>query len=121
MKKIVIIEDDPDITEIIKLALAGKHLVEASNDMQGLLPLLEEFRPDLIMIDYYIGHKKADEVMQEIQALATRKDIPFILFTGHQDIKYLAGKMGASAWLAKPFALAELYACIEKVLSAPNP
>ena len=115
MKKILLIEDDPDITEIIKLSLAGKYMVKARSDNQDLLTLLEDFRPDLIMIDYYIGQKKATEIMGGIKSLETYKDLPFILFSGHHDIRNLAGAMGASAWLAKPFSLAELYSTIEKV------
>ena len=53
--------------------------------------------------------------MGGIKSLETYKDLPFILFSGHHDIQNLAGTMGATAWLAKPFSLAELYSTIEKV------
>jgi FixJ family two-component response regulator len=44
------------------------------------------------------------------------KDIPFMLLSGHQDIKRLAGVMGAGSYLEKPFSLAALYKSIEEAL-----
>jgi DNA-binding response OmpR family regulator len=117
MNKILVIEDDADIAEIIALALAGKHIVKATSDCQGLVNLIQDFQPDLIMIDYYIGQKKAAEIVEEIRTDLMRGHLPFILFSGHQDIERLAYEMGASAWLAKPFTLADLSSCIENVLS----
>lgn len=117
MKKIFIIEDDEDITQIINLALAGKYIVKARTDSQDLPEILENFQPDLVMLDYYIGQKKANEIVDEIRNGSAGKNPPFILFTGHQDIQRLASEMGASAWLAKPFNLSDLYSAIEKVLN----
>jgi DNA-binding response OmpR family regulator len=116
MKKILIIEDDEDIAEIITLALAGKYIVKARTDNKELLEILRDFQPDLVMLDYYIGQKKAHEIVEEMRNGAVNKDLPFILFSGHQDIQRLAYEMGASAWLAKPFNLSDLYSTIKKVL-----
>ena len=117
MKKILIIEDDEDIAQIINLALAGKYLVKARSDNQELLEILANFQPDLVMLDYYIGQKKAQEIVEEMTTGAANKTLPFILFSGHQDVQRLANEMGASGWLAKPFNLSDLYSCIEIVLS----
>jgi len=114
MNKILILEDDPDITEIIKLALAGRYLVTAATDNEDLLLLLDDFRPDLILIDYYIGQKKAPEIMELVRSREIYKDLPVILFSGHHDIQRLAGGMGAIAFLAKPFNLVDLYSTLEK-------
>ncbi|HMI63833.1 MAG TPA: response regulator, partial [Puia sp.] len=81
MKKILVIEDDEDIAEIINLALAGKYLVKASTDNKELLEILENFQPDLVMLDYYIGQKNAHEIVEEIRAGAANKNLPFILFS----------------------------------------
>ena len=116
MKKILVIDDDTDIAAVIRLSLAGKYIVESRTDGQGISELAKTLRPDLIIIDYYIGQQTAIELMGKFQNDEKTKIIPFMLLSGHQDIKHLAGVMGASSYLEKPFTLAALYKSIEEAL-----
>jgi DNA-binding response OmpR family regulator len=117
MDKILIIEDDPDIMDIIKMALADKYIVKGRTDNEDLPTLMADFLPDLIIIDYFIGQKKATEILKEIKSVDRSKHLPFILLSGHYDIERLAREMGAASWLSKPFVLSKLYSCIDEVMS----
>ena len=117
MKKILIIEDDQDIAEIVAMALEGKHEVKFETDNQKILAVFNSFQPDLIIIDNQLSQKQAGDVIAEIKNLGVYKDIPFVLFSGHHDIQQVAAEINATAYLAKPFALNDLYACIDKVLT----
>jgi CheY-like chemotaxis protein len=54
--------------------------------------------------------------MKEIKTSSQLKNIPFILCSGHVDIKNIAFEISANAYLEKPFDLADLYTIIDKVL-----
>ena len=116
MKKILVIDDDSDIVAIIRLALAGKYVVESRANGQGIFELASSFQPDLIIIDYYIGQQTALEVVGTFNKDEKTKNFSFLLLSGHQDIKRLAGAMGASSYLEKPFTLSALYKSVEEAL-----
>ena len=117
MKKILVIEDDQDIAEIVEMALNHKYIVKTETDNTHILQAFDNFKPDLIMVDNHIGQKQAPEIVREIKNVIAYKNIPFVLFSGHHDIQRIANEIHASAYLSKPFDLKELYTCIDGVLS----
>ena len=117
MKKILIIEDDHDIAEVVEMALEDKYIVKVQTDNDQIMASFNNFVPDVIMVDNQLGQKFASDIVGEIKAIHEYKNIPFVLFSGHQDIKRIADEIDASAYLAKPFALVDLYTCIDNVLS----
>ena len=117
MKKIVYIEDDPDIAMVIEMALGDLYQLMVLMDANEITEKISLFKPDLILIDNYIGLKKASDVIKDLKQGANLKDIPFILCSGSADIQIIAQEMSATAYLEKPFELADLYAIIEQVLT----
>ena len=117
MKKILVIEDDQDIADIVVMALTDKYVVKTEMDNKHILDALNSFTPDLIMVDNYIGQKQAPEIMREIKNVVAYKNIPFVLFSGHHDIKRIATEIDADAYLAKPFDLDDLHKCIDTILT----
>lgn len=117
MKKILVIEDDQDIADIVEMALSEKYNVKTQTNNHNVLVAFNGFTPDLIMIDNQLGQKNAPEIMQEIKSVTAYKNIPFVLFSGHQDIRRIASEIEANAYLPKPFALVDLYNCIDLVLT----
>ncbi|WP_158799960.1 response regulator [Pedobacter sp. L105] len=115
MKKIVYIEDDPDIATVIEMALGDIYQLMVLMDAHEIAEKISHFMPDLILIDNYIGLKKAADVIKEIKQADKLKDVPFILCSGSSDIHTLAQEMSANAYLEKPFELADLYTIIKKV------
>lgn len=117
MKKILVIEDDQDIADIVEMALADRYVVQTETDNNHILRSFREFKPDLILVDNQIGQRNATEVVSEIKAMDDYYNIPFVLFSGHEDIRRIADEIEAHAYLPKPFALVDLYNCIDVVLS----
>jgi CheY-like chemotaxis protein len=115
MKKIVCIEDDPDFADVIELALGDLYDIKIVTNTKEVMDTLHSFLPDLILIDNYIGLVQAAEVVKEIKSSSPLENIPFILCSGHVDIKNIALEISASAYLEKPFGLADLYAIIDQV------
>lgn len=116
MKRILILEDDPDIGDIVEMALSPQYITLLRKNDTDLLEHFSSFKPDLLLIDNSIGQFQASVIINEIQGAENYEPIPFILFSGHEDIKALAQQIGATAYLQKPFKLAQLRQCIEDVL-----
>jgi DNA-binding response OmpR family regulator len=109
----MIIEDDEDLLEIVRLALKGKYVLQLQTDTRDIAQVTRGFDPDLILIDNYIGEKQAGEIIKQIKNTELSKKILFVLFSGAHNIRQIAAEIGADGWLAKPFLLSELLSRIE--------
>jgi DNA-binding response OmpR family regulator len=117
MKKILYIEDDPDMAFIIEMALEDKFEVMILNDADDVSKKTDLFAPDLILIDNYIGTVQAAEVIEVIKTSKRSKNVPFVLCSAHADVKGVAKKIAANGYIGKPFELKDLYQVIDSVLN----
>jgi len=117
MKKILVIDDDKDMVAIARLALEGKYCIESWPDGRELSELVRKFSPDLIIIDYFIGTQTAVGIVALLKTDGQNENVPFILFSGHSDIRRLAGEIGADSYLGKPFSISALHRCIDEVFT----
>lgn len=116
MKKILVIDDEEWLREMIHLALKQKgfEVIEASNGADGIEKARGEL-PDLILCD--INMEKVDGylTLASLRNEAPTAAIPFILMTGLADNAGMRHGMelGADDYLAKPFTTDALYAAVE--------
>jgi DNA-binding response OmpR family regulator len=82
MTKIAIIEDDPVISQMYRMKFEsdGFEVQLADNGERGVA-LVEEFKPDLILLDMKMPHMDGAEALAEIRAHDWGKDIPVIILT----------------------------------------
>ncbi len=115
MNKILIIEDEKAINELIRISLsdAGYQCKCAFDGMQGA-DLIEKEPFDLILLDIMLPKIDGYELMEYIHPL----NIPVIFLTAKADVKdRVKGlKMGAEDYIVKPFEIIELLARVETVL-----
>lgn len=115
MNKILIIEDEKSINELIRISLsdAGYLCKCAFDGMQGA-DLIEKEPFDLILLDIMLPKIDGYELMEYIHPL----NIPVIFLTAKADVKdRVKGlKMGAEDYIVKPFEIIELLARVETVL-----
>ena len=117
MSKILIIDDEAWLREMIRLALTqrGYDVIEAGGSREGVAMAREQL-PDLILCDVNMDKAGAGystlTKLREDPATAT---IPFILMTGLADAAGMRHGMalGADDYLPKPFKIDELYAAVE--------
>jgi two-component system, sensor histidine kinase and response regulator len=116
MKKILVIDDEEWLREMIHLALKQKgfDVIESSNGADGIEKARQEL-PDLILCD--INMEKVDGylTLASLRNEAPTAAIPFILMTGLADNAGMRHGMelGADDYLAKPFTTDALYAAVE--------
>lgn len=114
-QKILICDDDSNIAELISLYL-NKECFETLivNDGESVLPAMETFAPNLILLDIMLPGMDGFEVQERIK----EKNIPIIFLTAMQDVtdKVRGLRSGAEDYIVKPFEVMELLARVEVVL-----
>ncbi len=115
-KKILIIDDDSNICEMIKIYLEneGYEVKTAGDGVEGI-NFFKMYDPDLVLLDIMLPKKDGKEVCREIREIAPK---PVIMITAKGDVfdKVLGLELGADDYLVKPFDLKELSARIKAVL-----
>jgi len=119
--KVLVVEDDPDIRELLTLYFAAKgHEVATANDGQEALAQLQRVQPDLILLDVVLPKLDGWGVLTAVRA---QSRIPVILLTSLDDtedvIKGLS--LGADDYLCKPFEIRELEARIQSIIRRLEP
>ena len=120
-KKIVHIEDEPEMIDLVKLILGRKgYRVIGANGGQEGLDLVREHLPDLVLLDLMMPDIEGWDVYQLLRAEEATKDIPVIVVTAKaQNIDKVLGLHIAKVdeYISKPFSPQELLDAVDKVLS----
>jgi len=113
-KKILIIEDEPDLVKGLKLNLSdeGFEVDSAVNGVEGFRKAVEE-APDLIILDIMLPEMDGLEVCRKLRQ--KNIDIPVIMLTakGGEIDKVVGLEIGADDYMTKPFSIRELLARIK--------
>lgn len=116
----LIIEDDPDIRELLSttLRMTGFATIEAINGLDGLAAL-KEHQPDLITLDLNLPDLDGVEVCRQCRAVS---DAYIVMVTARQDeIDRLIGlETGADDFIGKPFSPRELSARVAAMFRRPR-
>src|SRR5437763_3909303 len=116
MKKILIIDDEQWLREMVQLALAqkGYDVIEAGNGSIGVEVAQKEL-PDLILCDVNMEKMDGYGTLSSLRNDPSTAAIPFILMTGLADNAGMRHGMelGADDYLPKPFTIDALYAAVD--------
>ncbi|MCB4757146.1 MAG: response regulator transcription factor, partial [Elusimicrobia bacterium] len=118
-KKILIVDDDPEITAALAdhLQERGYQVLTAARGEQGI-ELAKESDPDLIVLDVGLPDTSGYEVCQILRNISSCRHTPIIMLTAHSEIQdEVEGlKSGADDYIPKPFKSARLLARIETLI-----
>lgn len=113
---ILIIDDDADIRDIVRIALsqAGFQTEEAGDGREGL-GAVARIKPDLVVLDIGLPEMDGLEVCRTVRV---HSDVPILFLTAQGDeIDRIVGlEMGADDYLPKPFSPRELVARVKAIL-----
>jgi two-component system, OmpR family, response regulator VicR len=121
IRKVVCIEDELEMIELVKLILGRHHfeVIGAVGGQEGL-EKVAELQPDLVLLDLMMPEIDGWEVYQKMKASEKMRDIPVIVVTAKaQSIDRVLGLQIARVddYITKPFGPQELLESVERVLS----
>jgi DNA-binding response OmpR family regulator len=115
---LLIVEDDPDLSSILKSYFSYKrYRVETVSKGGRALDAIRSTEPDVLFLDWRLPGKTGAEVLREARAAGI--DAPAIMISVHseRELKQKIGDPGADAYVTKPFDLEELEAWVETLLA----
>lgn len=119
--KILIIEDEPDLQDIIRQSLEKeKYLVETASDFKSGLDKIGAYDYDCILLDIMLPGGSGLMLLREIRAMHKKDPVIIISAKDALDDKVAGLELGADDYLPKPFHLAELHARIKAAVRRNN-
>lgn len=117
--RILIVDDDPDIRDVLKLTLAEENYeVMEAGDGEKAIKMIQTKTPNLVLLDYKIPKIDGREVCRRIKKDILLRHLPIIMVTGKGDINDKVGGIdaGADDYIVKPFEPKELLARIRMII-----
>lgn len=123
-KLIAVVEDEPDIAELITLHLkkAGFR-AEEFREARSFLKYVEKNLPDLVLLDLMLPDADGFEICQYLRKTEKLSAIPIIMVTAKSEEtdRIIGLELGADDYVTKPFSVKELVARIKAVLRRRGP
>ena len=123
MPSILIADDDASNREVLTYYLRRQGFdIHAVADGEKALAAIAERRFALVLLDVVMPGLDGLEALRRIRCAHDARQLPVILFTGLDapDALDTAGELGANAWLAKPYQLADLLAAVRGQIASPT-
>ena len=117
--KILIVEDEKDIRNLIIYSLEGKgYQTISTDDGEKAIKMLKENKPDLVILDWMLPSVSGLEICRSIRRDINTKNIPIIMLTAKitEEDKVLGLDSGADDYITKPFSTAELNSRVKAIL-----
>jgi two-component system response regulator VicR len=118
-KKILIVEDDPDILNILEFIFSDNgYEVELSNDGEKT-DHLAKIKPDIILLDIRLENsgRNGATICAALKAGWETHDLPVILLSAEAELKQISKTCGADDYVAKPFDLEDLIYKVKVLLT----
>ena len=122
-KRLLIIDDSPDIVALLKVALmaAGYQVHGVMDGMYGMKEALA-FSPDLIILDICFPAGGGLPLLERLKSNLRTKTIPVLIITALQDegVEKQAFEWGAAGYLLKPIERQEVVQEVNRLLVSPR-
>jgi CheY-like chemotaxis protein len=119
-KRILIVDDDIYNLQLMHYVLHthGYELCQAENGAQAL-EILQQERPDLIILDYMMPAVDGIELSQRLRTIPGLRSVPVLIITAYQDgFNHIpVSTLGINGFLAKPIVPRELITRVESLLA----
>ncbi|MBN4054766.1 response regulator [Nitrospira defluvii] len=116
-KKILIVDDDPSVRQLICVTLRAFEVIECFNGFEALGKVISE-KPDLILLDIMMPKMNGFEVIRRLKADTTTARIPIVLLTARGDRNTLerSQQEGVITYIMKPFSPRSLARRVKEIM-----
>ena len=115
--KILIVEDEPALRELIQRSLEKeRYVVEVAADFNSALRKIEDYDYDCVLLDIMLPDGSGLDLLEKLKAMHKRENVIIISAKDSLEDQVLGLELGADDYLPKPFHLAELNARIKSVI-----
>lgn len=117
-KRILVIDDDPDVLEMYEAILTMEaYDVKTLLSPDNLAGAIFDFVPDLIILDIQLGIYNGLEICSKLKANPMTNNIPVLIVSAHESIYKAKTDYGANDYIVKPFDVPSFLEKIDDYLS----
>lgn len=119
--KILIVEDEKDLLDVMKHSLEKEqYVIESANDYKTASLKICDYDYDCILLDIMLPDGSGLELLKELKMMSKSENVIIISAKNSLDDKIIGLEMGADDYLTKPFHIAELHARVKALLRRKN-
>ena len=116
-KKVLIIENDKDIRQIVEFILEDQGFETLSMPEPEDLLEIAPFAPDVILLDEFINNRPGHRLCRKIKQVDTLKIIPVIILSTANDIEMIVSECGANDYIRKPFDVEDMVGKVLRIIN----
>jgi len=114
---ILISEDDTDILQLFELIVAEMgYIVFIAKDYTKTIEIIQNNHIDLLVLDYWLGNVKTEELMRIMASYNLKLNMPILLISAITNLSEVAARLNIAHYLKKPFNLEELRYKINQII-----
>ena len=119
--RVLVVEDDPTIRELVELVLAEDGCeVQSRGTSWEALPLVQSWRPDVILLDLTLSDGDGETFLATTRQLVT-EDIAVLLLSGSSNLDQYVARLRANGAFRKPFDIEELRMAVQQLAGIHAP
>jgi DNA-binding response OmpR family regulator len=113
---ILLVEDDESLAEVLTGLFSDEgYRIRCIKGADDILPLIDQFRPDLVLLDYVLPKVNGGELCSQIKKHRDFCSIPVIIYSAFSRVLLSLGDYGCDVFMEKPFDINDLLKKIEKL------
>ena len=119
MTRILVVDDEPDILELVRFGLSSEGFqVDTATTGNEALDYVARQKPDLMVLDLMLPDKSGTDVCKQIRSNSAFEDLPIIMLTarGEEVDRVVGFEIGADDYVTKPFSQRELALRVKSIL-----
>lgn len=119
-KRVLLIEDEPNIIEAIRFVLSREgYGVDVHSDGATALAAVQTRAPDIVILDVMLPNRSGFEILRELREAEETQHLPILMLTarGQKKDREMAQLYGASQFMTKPFSNSELLSSVAELLA----
>ena len=121
MKKLLIIDDDEDISAMLFLLLRSKNFdVEVVIKSEDIFYKVKTYQPDVILLDVFLTGYDGRVICKQLKFHPDYKHIPVIMVSGDDEVLQTAQQYGANDFIQKPFEAEDLLTKINNLVKVKS-
>lgn len=122
MKKILLLDDNLDIVEIVEEVLTYERFnVQSTTKSAEFISIAEKYRPDLFLLDFRLSDGNGGDLCRALKAHVSLKHIPVIIFSAYVSPNVDFSDFGCDEVISKPFDLEVLVQTVQRLTGQNTP
>lgn len=114
---ILVVDDDPDISMMLKLMLEFKgYAVNTAERAEETHALLKDNKIDLVIMDMLLSGVNGTDICADIKKNEATRSVPVMMISAHPNARELCLEAGADDFISKPFDMQEILAKISQLI-----